>query len=1465
MKFVIAGPEGRNDVDVKVDPALATVADLARALGAADADSPDRDAGLVVDGLWSPGDLALLEAGVHEGAEVTAGGPAPPARPASGAVEVCVVAGLNAGKRTPLGVGSHLVGRAGEASVVLAEATVSRQHCVIDVGADGSVRLTDRSRGGTYVDGRPVTEPVLLVPESVVETGAVAWVVRPPVDHDRLTGTDRFRDVNQNGVINLNRPPRYAPMGEPARLNAPKEPDKAHTAPFSIIAIIAPALMGVVMVVVLKNIAYIAFAALSPIMAVGNWWESKHRSTKAFRGDNRRYAAELEAFSEMLSTAQATERTRRRIRTPDVAEVIRRGSAPSGHLWERRLTHLDFGALSAGIGDADWAPEIVGTGGTTQPLPSEVGEKVARYGRLISIPMAVDLANGGVVGIVGDRTSALTVARSLLIQAAVHHGPADLRVAVAAIAETATAWEWAKWLPHARDHRPGPSDRRLLAGSAAEATALLEGLIATRPDPRPGERDLPGPVTLLVVDGEELLAGRASPARGVLRGDAGLSAGIVVATSSDRLPSLCTSIITVDETGAATLSEPRLGQRNQELLAAGLSDAIAGECARTLARYEDPELMLDSSILPELVPLPTILDLGVTDAETVAARWLEQGGEFHLRAPIGTATTGRFWLDFDRHGPHGLIGGTTGSGKSELLKTLVAAFAASYPPSELTFGLFDFKGGSTFVEFADMAHVVGMASDLDVSLARRALQCLRAELLFRERVFDELGAKDLAEFRDRRRRLVDGGSPAPPSLPRLVVIIDEFAAMATELAEEIGALTDLTARGRSLGVHLLLATQKPSTAVNAEIRTNTRLRISLQVEDKQDSMDVVGVPDAAAIRQKGRGFFRVGSSEIVPIQTALASGDTLGATSVAVDIARFRFGAVPRAETPKPAPPARSTAKAAEAAETAKAAATAHTSTGEEDGGRGEEANDLTKLVSAIGASFAASGQPRPRKPWPDPLPDRFELADLHPLADSLPPAPDPTTIYFALADDPAAQTRYPAGWTLSQGNLLIYGVVGSGTTTALASVAMAFASSRTADQGHLYALDFGSGGLNALAGLPHCGAVVPATDRERQIRLIRTLRAELQRRRQLSKADLAAEATIVLLIDNVEAFRAEYDDAFGLNIVDQTTRLFTEGPDAGLYVAATASRVGGIPAAINSATPQKLVMRLADLSDFGTFAINKRSLPTFLPGRGVMVAKTQVVHVGSPGADLATEVAEVAARTPAPARPPLAIGTLPTQLGVDSLPGATITNDEWRLPIALSDSDLAPAAIVLYEHEHATMAGSARSGKSTALLTLAAALRRVDPQATVIGVACRRSPLRGHPLIDKLATTTDEIPALLDTALVASGPTLVLIDDADGIDDLDGRIAQLISNGRSNVHVAIAGRADVLRTQYGHWTQTVRRSKAGLLLSPNLDLDGDLLGARLPSRLHMEMSQGRGFLVCDGGLGLVQVAMPAAVGAPAS
>jgi S-DNA-T family DNA segregation ATPase FtsK/SpoIIIE len=178
-----------------------------------------------------------------------------------------------------------------------------------------------------------------------------------------------------------------------------------------------------------------------------------------------------------------------------------------------------------------------------------------------------------------------------------------------------------------------------------------------------------------------------------------------------------------------------------------------------------------------------------------------------------------------------------------------------------------------------------------------------------------------------------------------------------------------------------------------------------------------------------------------------------------------------------------------------------------------------------------------------------------------------------------------------------------------------------------------------------------------------------------------------------------------------------------------------------------------------------------------------------------------------------------------------------------------------LYEHEHGAVIGPARSGRSTTLLTLAASLRAAAPTAQVLAVARRRSPLRDHALVDRSAATDDDIRSLLDAAMVASGPTLVLVDDAEGVDDPAGALQRLLDAGPADVRVVLAGRPDTLRSLYGHWTQSVRRSKAGLLLLPDRDLDGDLLGAQLPRRVHVAMGPGRGFLVADGDVDLVQVA----------
>ncbi|MBO0877116.1 MAG: hypothetical protein J2P19_27380, partial [Pseudonocardia sp.] len=500
---------------------------------------------------------------------------------------------------------------------------------------------------------------------------------------------------------------------------------------------------------------------------------------------------ELQAFESGLVQERDRAWARAHDGLCDPSEVADRARAPSARLWERRLHDPDFLHLSAGLGTVGWQPPLANTYGARPP---EVTEVVANYSSLERAPVLVDLSNGGVVGIAGERGAALALARSLLCQAAVHHGPADMRVMVLTEPAQTAVWDWAKWLPHTRDGGAGGATRTL-AGQAEQAEELLRGLLETgrkRRDRR-FEEHREGPVLLMVVDAVGVTEGKNAPARAALRGEAGPVAGIVLAPSPERLPAMCTTVIEMlDAQGMANLTEPRLGQRVEELLVGGISVETARSCALALARFEDPEAVAPGSSLPSRVDLPSLFVEDVFDPETLAGQWRTDGQDPGLAAPIGVAEDGILTLDIVRDGPHGLVGGTTGSGKSELLRGLVAGLALRISPDYLNFVLIDYKGGSAFDECARLPHTVGLVTDLDAELGERALRCLEAELRYRERVLREAGADDL-------RAYLRQPAAARTPLPRLMVIIDEFATMAAELPEFMEALVGIAQRGRGLG------------------------------------------------------------------------------------------------------------------------------------------------------------------------------------------------------------------------------------------------------------------------------------------------------------------------------------------------------------------------------------------------------------------------------------------------------------------------------------------------------------------------------------------------------------------------------------------------------------------------------------------------------------------------------------------
>ncbi len=1452
MQIVYVNGDDRRELDVRVNNPSATVGDLVQALDPTRTPSPSADQRLsrtlmIEDRAVDP-DFELGEAGLHEGAVVSltapqAGpwGPTPPSPPVLAERELAVVNGLDAGRRFPIAPSTMMIGRASGSEILLHDRTISRRHARLDVTPTGQATICDLgSQNGTWVDGEPAVEPLPVTEGALVEVGSLQVEIRPMDQSDRPVALDPLRHTNAAGTIPFNRPPRPAPEPPPAEVTPPKPPETNDSkVPFSLITIVAPIIFAGVMYAVMKSAQFLLFAGLSPVMAIGNTVDSKRRGRKNERSERERFRKELAEFHERMAERSDEERRRRAASFPDPAEIVRRVTLPSTTLWERRPVHPDFLRLRAGVGDVPWKPPVTDTG-RLRDAPDELLAALEEAAMLRSSPVPVDLQDGGVVGIVGDRNAALALARSLLCQAAALHGPADMPVMVLSSYEAAPAWDWTKWLPHTRG---ASGTGRMLSYNPDQSTRMVEARLKAAPrdqrDHRPGagfgSERVVGPTTLVVVDDESLTEGRRAPTRNLLRGDAGLVAGIVVASTADRLPAMCTTVVTMtDADGQADLVLPQQGLRILDFLATGVSDDVARDCARSLARYEDPELDIVGAGLPASIRLLPLLELEECTPEAVLARWKAGGADPRPASPIGVGENGAFVVDFVADGPHGLVGGTTGAGKSELLRTMVAGLAASVDPDHLTFVLIDFKGGSAFDECSKLPHTVGMVTDLDEHLAERALRCLEAELKHRERVLRDCGAIDLPDYLRNNR----GSEP----MPRLLVIIDEFATLKAELPDFIDALVGVAQRGRSLGVHMLLATQRPQGAISENIKANTNLRIALRMQDKNDSVDVIDVPDAANVPRTapGRAYVRLGPGEVVAIQSALSTGSRNEAALAHVDVAPFAYGPVPRYEAPPLSPPGSAEPEAPE--------------------GTAEE-TDLAVLVGAIDAAFARTGRPMPRRPWPDPLPGDLDLDAVIDEAVAAAGGRLPGFVPLAVADDPDAQTQYPIGWSPAEGNLVAYGLGGSGTTTTLTSLTLALARLYSPDDVHVYALDFGAGELGALEALPHVGAVILAGERERQTRLVRFLRGELDRRRELGSVAVRQEPMIVTLIDGWSPFAAEYNDLAGSPVFDAFTRVFADGAELGMYTVVAADRASAVPSTLASLVRQRLALRLADAGDYMNFGIRSKAVPEMVPGQALIGGSGQVIQIGRPADGVEGAAARLATAAPAPSRPPRRIATLATEVRLGDLvelqATAQMRTRPWTIPVGIAESTLAPASLVVYEGEHALIAGPARSGRSSTLLTVAAAVRIARPDATVVALAGPRSPLGGDPLVHETVPPSAVGDKLLPAAERPDGFVLVLVDDADAIEDQNGVLGRLSTSERPNLLLVAAGRNDGIRAGYSHWTRPMRGSKLGVLLRPNIDLDGDILGTQLPRRAPVAMVAGRGYVVNSGDNELAQLALP--------
>ena len=1397
---------------------------------------------LYLAGQRLPPQLSLLESPIRDGAVLSLGRPEGCLAPEPGGlVEVRVTSGPGAGSIYWLPAGEADIGSGEGADVRIWDETVPPLALRLFVDGRGGCQVVPFEGVHAYLERQPLAAAAQWLPGQAISVG------------DSLVGLAAYRPPDAalhpsaDGLaLDFNRPPRLLPPERPSRFQLPMPPPEADRRPLPVLMAVVPLVLGVAMAYFLHQVYLLAIAGLTPAMLIGSYLtERKHgRKTAARRAAA--YAEHKARIERDAREALDAERAQLVHQFPDPAAVLSIAAGPRRRLWERRRSDPDYLVLRVGTGDLPSAVEL------TDPEQDEHRRQVVWT--MPEVPVTLSLPDRGVVGVAGPGDLPRAAGRWLVAQAAALHSPNDLRICLLTDSSGKESWQWARWLPHCRPL--AGQDCAMLIGNDAESVATriaeLLAVISARQQGAAGPRQArSGPDILVVFDGSRRLRTLPGAVQVLQEGPRFGVYAVCLDSDEQLLPAECQAVVIMRRSGA------RVHQAKAEPLPRirpdGVQPAWCSRLARSMTAIRDVSDAGDASILPESTRLLDVLGLEPPGGLAIAGRW-RRGGRSTL-AVVGESYDGPFGIDISKDGPHGLVAGTTGAGKSELLQALVASLAVANRPDEMAFVLIDYKGGSAFAGCELLPHTVGMVTDLDPHQTARALGSLSAELTRREQILAAAGAKDIEAYQS----LADARQVRP--LPRLVIVIDEFATMVRELPGFVTGLVNIAQRGRSLGIHLILATQRPSGAVSADIRANTNLRIALRVTDPAESADVIGTAAAATISPAtpGRAYVRLGHASIVPFQAARVGSRRPGAGQATTRpwLAPLNWNGLGKPEPVRPGCGARAEA----------------------------EITDLTVLVGAIADAARQLRIPCPHSPWLAPLPQRLLLDDMMRSADLVSHCP------FGLLDLPDRQEQQPAVLDLGTfTHLMAAGAPRSGRSQLLRSLAGALALAHSPADVHLYGIDCGNGALLPLAELPHCGAVVSRNETERAARLLKRLDAEVSRRQELLAAagfaDIGEQRAaappvgrmphLFVLLDRWEGFTGSLGQLEAGRLTEVVTRLLSEGASAGLHLVMTGDRtllVGRISALCD----EKLAFRMAEKEDYRLAGLNPRALPDSLPpgrafraGTGVEL-QVALLAPDATGQGQAAALQSIAARCRArdaelaPAQRPFRVDVLPAHV---SFAGAwqlrpAAAGPLWGLVGVGGDTLTALGPDLAAGLPCFIVAGPAKSGRSTILLTMARSFLAAG--TPVVVAAPRPSPLRalaGAPGVAGLFDQPELGAAELTAALASfSRPGVILIDDAELLRDCGAaaELSRLIAHGADTGRaLVLGGDAESIGTGFTGWQVEAKRARRGCLTAPASLPEGDLIGVRLPRDVVGQPLRPGRCLLHTGDGQLVTVAVPA-------
>ena len=1382
-----------------------------------------------------------------------------------------VTAGALAGQEFPISSGHVTVGREVGNDVVLSDPLVSKRHARIEIGSH--VEVVDlNSANGVLVDGIAVQRVRVEEGEPFV-IGGTTLVLRLVRSFDGSATEEPI--IERGGGLLFNRSPRVEVRYPGTKFKIPRLPTEKIGRMFPWPILIAPILMGMALYALNGNPRSLLLIVMTPLMAFGN---IINQAAQAKKGENHEillFERQYEQLEEDFFHGKPEEELARNAEAPPVAEIFDQAMRLGPMLWTRRPEHWNFLALRLGSCRLP-ARNTIDDAETPEGLPDyidRVDRLRERYAFVDDVPVFETFVDAGSIGIAGGQAPVADAMRGLAVQLFGLHAPND----VVAVAFADSSWtpelDWLKWMPHTSSDK-SPFRDLALADSAPTGSALLSTLEeyvlraeAARGSGEPrgpfkedwnpllygtdvsraaSEHKKTPPLSVIVFVSSEAPVDRGRLTDVLERGaDHGVHA-VFVSRAVESLPAVCRSYIDV----TAGLEDARVGLvRNGEAFehvrVEGVSNAYMQMLSRRLAPVVDASTVVhDSSDIPSSVMFLQLVDPAIAeDPHVVIERWrqnntivdrsssprprLKKAGT--LRAIIGQGPSNAMALDLRTQGPHALVGGTTGAGKSEFLQAWVLGMAAAHSPDRVTFLFVDYKGGSAFADCVELPHCVGLVTDLSPHLVRRALTSLRAELQNREHLLNRKKAKDLLELEKRQD---------PECPPALVLVIDEFAALASEMPEFVDGVVDIAQRGRSLGIHLIMATQRPAGVIKDNLRANTNLRIALRMADESDSRDVVddGIAATFPASVPGRAIAKTGPGRLVPFQSAYAGGWTTDDDTAAAEVrvAELRFGARGEWEADGPA----------------------ESDSHEEDLGP----NDQKRIVSTLIDAADQARLRRPRRPWLDDLAPVVDLRDL--------PNEGDTRIPIALVDVPEKQVQQAAVFVPDRdGSMVIYGTSGSGKSTLLKTIGTAAGMRPDLGRVQVYCLDFASGALGALASLPHVGSVVDGADVERIQRLLRTLDGEMDRRAAAFSAASAASVQeyrelkdpgmprILLLVDNYPEFKKDWEVAAGRGPFYRIfMRILGEGRTLGLHTVITADRGNAVPSAVAANISRRVVLRMGDPSQYMLLNAPRDVLDDQSgPGRAVVDGhEAQIAVLGGTLNVVEQTKALIALGDRLRAegvRDLPEIGALPTMVEASEMP-AQVNG----MPVfGVADDTLAPHG---FEPVGSfVISGPPASGRTNAVKSLIVAMERFDPHVKMYHLGSRRAELKDfRPWVRSATRPEDEKDLVTELAdLVVSdspgGRILIVVEDMPHLADgpADRPMRALLQAMNDSDHLLI-GEAEITRASgsigvLGEW----KTGRQGIVLKPDT-YDGEAIFKTAFGRVkRSDFPVGRGIFVQAG------------------